>query len=32
SAGVSEGMIRLSIGIEHIDDLLADLNQALEAV
>jgi len=25
-------MIRLSIGIEHISDLLADLNQALEAV
>ncbi|WP_024539953.1 O-acetylhomoserine aminocarboxypropyltransferase/cysteine synthase family protein [Comamonas badia] len=32
SAGVTEGMIRLSIGIEHISDLLADLNQALEAV
>ena len=30
-AGVSEDMIRLSIGIEHIDDLLADLNQALAA-
>ncbi len=29
-AGVSEGMVRLSVGIEHIDDLLADLNQALE--
>jgi len=31
-AGVSEGMVRLSIGIEHIDDLLADLNQALAQV
>ena len=31
-AGVSEGMVRLSIGIEHIDDLLEDLNQALAAV
>ncbi|HQQ69335.1 MAG TPA: aminotransferase class I/II-fold pyridoxal phosphate-dependent enzyme [Alicycliphilus sp.] len=31
-AGVTEGMVRLSIGIEHIDDLLADLNQALDAV
>ncbi len=31
-AGVSEGMVRLSIGIEHIDDLLADLQQALAAV
>ena len=28
-AGVSEDMIRLSIGIEHIDDLIADLEQAL---
>ncbi|TVT48464.1 MAG: aminotransferase class V-fold PLP-dependent enzyme [Denitromonas halophila] len=31
-AGVSEDMVRLSIGIEHIDDILADLAQALEAV
>jgi O-acetylhomoserine (thiol)-lyase len=31
SAGVSEDMIRLSIGIEHIDDLIADLEQALAA-
>lgn len=31
-AGVSEGMVRLSVGIEHIDDLLEDLNQALDAV
>ena len=30
-AGVSTDMIRLSIGIEHIDDLLADLRQALDA-
>jgi O-acetylhomoserine (thiol)-lyase len=28
-AGVSEDMVRLSVGIEHIDDLLADLDQAL---
>ena len=28
-AGVSEDMIRLSIGIEHVDDLIADLDQAL---
>ncbi len=28
-AGVSEDMVRLSIGIEHIDDLRADLEQAL---
>jgi O-acetylhomoserine (thiol)-lyase len=31
-AGVSEDMVRLSVGIEHIDDLLADLEQALAAV
>ena len=30
-AGVSPEMIRLSIGIEHIDDIIADLDQALEA-
>lgn len=29
-AGVSPGMIRLSVGIEHIDDILADLSKALE--
>ena len=31
NAGVSEDMVRLSIGIEHIDDILADLDQALAA-
>ena len=31
-AGVSEDTVRLSIGIEHIDDLLADLDQALDKV
>jgi O-acetylhomoserine (thiol)-lyase len=30
-AGVGAGMIRLSVGIEHIDDIIADLDQALEA-
>jgi O-acetylhomoserine (thiol)-lyase len=30
-AGVSEDMIRLSVGIEHIDDIIADLDQALNA-
>jgi len=30
-AGVPRDMVRLSIGIEHIDDILADLKQALEA-
>lgn len=31
SAGVSKDMVRLSIGIEHIDDIKADIAQALEA-
>ena len=31
-AGVSKDMLRLSVGIEHIDDLQADLEQALAAV
>lgn len=28
-AGVTEGYVRLSVGIEHIDDIIADLEQAL---
>jgi O-acetylhomoserine (thiol)-lyase len=31
-AGVTEETVRLSIGIEHIDDIVADLDQALAAV
>ncbi|HEY9017518.1 O-acetylhomoserine aminocarboxypropyltransferase/cysteine synthase family protein [Thiomicrospira sp.] len=31
SAGVPPEMVRLSIGIEHIDDLIADIDQALKA-
>ncbi|MFN3584625.1 O-acetylhomoserine aminocarboxypropyltransferase/cysteine synthase family protein [Phenylobacterium sp.] len=31
ATGVSPGYVRLSIGIEHIDDILADLDQALDA-
>jgi O-acetylhomoserine (thiol)-lyase len=31
ASGVTEGYIRLSIGIEHIDDIIADLSQALDA-
>ena len=30
AAGISPGMIRLSVGIEHIEDIIADLSQALE--
>ena len=31
ATGVSDNYVRLSIGIEHIDDILADLDQALTA-
>lgn len=31
AAGVSEDLVRLSIGIEHIDDILEDIEQALNA-
>ena len=31
ATGVTDGYVRLSIGLEHIDDILADLSQALDA-
>ncbi|WP_373785890.1 PLP-dependent transferase, partial [Delftia acidovorans] len=31
-AGVTEGMVRLSVGIEHISDLMGDLEQGLAKV
>jgi O-acetylhomoserine (thiol)-lyase len=31
ASGVSDGYVRLSVGIEHIDDIIADLDQALVA-
>jgi cystathionine beta-lyase/cystathionine gamma-synthase len=31
-AGISDGLVRLSIGIEDADDIIADLEQALEQV
>ncbi len=31
ATGVTDGYVRLSVGIEHIDDILADLEQALAA-
>jgi O-acetylhomoserine (thiol)-lyase len=31
-AGVTPELIRLSIGIEHFDDIIGDLDQALDAV
>ena len=30
-AGVSEDLIRISVGIEHIDDIINDVEQAIEA-
>jgi cystathionine gamma-synthase len=32
TAGITDGLLRLSIGLEHGDDLLADLSTALRAV
>jgi O-acetylhomoserine (thiol)-lyase len=32
ATGVTEGYVRLSVGLEHIDDILADLGQALAVV
>lgn len=32
AAGIEESMIRLSVGIEHIDDIIEDLTQALTSV
>jgi O-acetylhomoserine (thiol)-lyase len=31
AAGIGEDMVRLSVGIESIDDVIADLSQALRA-
>lgn len=31
ASGVSDGYVRLSVGIEHVEDILADLDQALAA-
>jgi methionine-gamma-lyase len=32
AGGITNGTIRLSVGLEHVDDLIGDLRQALEAV
>jgi cystathionine beta-lyase/cystathionine gamma-synthase len=29
--GLSDGLFRISVGIENVDDLLGDLDQALDA-
>jgi cystathionine beta-lyase/cystathionine gamma-synthase len=28
--GISDGLVRVSVGIEHVDDLIGDLQQAME--
>ncbi|ELZ02413.1 cystathionine gamma-synthase [Natrialba asiatica] len=30
-AGLTDGLVRVSVGIEHVDDLIADLDQAIES-
>ncbi len=32
AGGITDGTVRLSVGLEHVDDLIADLAQALDAV
>jgi O-acetylhomoserine (thiol)-lyase len=31
-AGVSEDLVRISVGIENIDDIIADVSQALDTI
>jgi cystathionine beta-lyase/cystathionine gamma-synthase len=30
--GITDGMVRISVGIEDVDDILADLDHALAAI
>ncbi|WP_299895304.1 aminotransferase class I/II-fold pyridoxal phosphate-dependent enzyme [uncultured Aquimarina sp.] len=32
SVGITDGMVRCSVGLEHIDDIIADIEQALEKI
>lgn len=32
SAGITDGLVRLSVGIEHVDDILEDIKQALDKI
>jgi O-acetylhomoserine (thiol)-lyase len=32
SAGITPGQVRLSVGIEHIDDIIADLEQSFSKI
>ena len=29
-AGITDGLIRISVGLEHVDDIIADLAQSLQ--
>ena len=30
AVGITDGLVRISVGLEHIDDIIADIEQALE--
>jgi O-succinylhomoserine sulfhydrylase len=30
AVGITDGLIRISVGLEHINDIIDDINQALE--
>jgi cystathionine beta-lyase/cystathionine gamma-synthase len=30
--GITEGLVRISVGIEDVEDIIADLDQALERI
>ena len=32
AAGITDGLVRISVGVEHVDDLITDLTQALAKV
>ena len=32
AAGITPGFVRLSIGLEHVDDIIADYEQALAKI
>ena len=32
AAGIGQGLVRLSVGLEAVEDILADLSQAFEAI
>jgi O-succinylhomoserine sulfhydrylase len=32
AVGITDGLVRVSVGLEHVDDIIADIEQALAAV